>query len=121
MTLDVTARATALRLIAKFVKGVSYTSVTDGTYDPATSSVSPSEVVVSLKAIIEEFGRYGDGYSSGLIRAGDKKVTFAASGLTFVPKQGDKVAFDGDTLTVLNVTPTFSGELVAIYMVHGRK
>lgn len=121
MTLDVKARATALRLIAKFGKAVSYVSVTDGAYDPETGSVTPVETANSIKALIESYSLRGDGFTSGLIREGDRKITFAASGIAFTPKAGDKVTFDSETFAVLNVGPTYSGELVAIYAVHGRK
>ena len=121
MTLDTKARATSQRLIARFGKSISFTSVTDGAYNPATGSAMPTEVIFGIKAIIEQFGRYGEAFSAGLIREGDRKITFAALGLPFTPKPGDKVTFDGDTLTVLTATPTYSGEMVALYMVHGRK
>ena len=121
MTLDVKARATALRLITKFGKAVSYVSVTDGVYDPATGAVSPTEVSSSIKALIVSYSLRGDGFTSGLIREGDRKITFAASGIVFSPKVGDKVSFDSETFAVLNVSPTYSGELVAIYTVRGRK
>ena len=52
MTLDVKARATAVRLIAKFGKAVSYVSVTDGVYDPATGAVTPTETTSSIKATL---------------------------------------------------------------------
>lgn len=121
MTLDVKARATALRLIAKLGKAVSYVSVTDGVYDPATGSVVPTEAASSIKAVIESYKMMGDGFTSGLIRESDRKITFAASGITFTPKTGDKVTFDTETFAVLSVDPTYSGDLVAIYAVHGRK
>ncbi len=121
MTMDVKARATALRLIAKFGKGVTYTSVSDGTYSPDTGSVTPSETPSSIKALISAYDKHGDGFASGAVRESDRKVMFAASGLTFTPKQGDKVTIDSDVFTVLDVKQIYSGELVAIYELHGRK
>ena len=122
MTLDVKARALALRLIGKFGKSVTYTTVATGSYSPATGAVALSEVAYIIKAVIELFGRhYGDGFMTGLVLEGDRKISFAAQGLAFVPKPGDKVTFDGDTFTALAVSPVYSGELVALYAVHGRK
>lgn len=121
MTLDIKARATALRLIAKFGKSVAYTTVSAGTYNPATGSVVSTGSTSTVKAVIEDYKLYGEAFTAGLIRAGDRKITFAASGIAFNPKTGDKVTFDGDVYEVLDVTPTYSGEQIALYAVHGRK
>ena len=123
MTLDVKARATALRLIAKLGKTVGYISVADGIYDPATGAAVPTEVTYGVKAIVEDFTyrNAGAGFSAGLVREGDKKITIAASGLTFTPKAGDKFTVDSVVFEVLNTRQTYSGELIALFDIHGRK
>ena len=123
MNLDVTARATALRLIARLGKTAGYISVTDGIYNPATGAAVPTETTYSVKAIVEEisYRSVGAGFMAGLVREGDKKIIVAASGVTFTPKTGDKFNVDGVIYEVLNFRTTYSGELVALFEVHGRR
>lgn len=121
MTLDTKARATALRLVAKYGKSVTYISLSDGTYDTSMGAATPVETSYTIKAVIEPYKAHSDGFSSGVVREGDRKISFAASGLAFTPKAGDKITVDGESLAVLRTTPIYSGELVALYYVHGRK
>lgn len=123
MTLDARARATAARLMAKYAKSVTYTSMVAGAYNPATGTVTQTETAYPIKALIEDFGfrNAGAGFVLGLIREGDKQITIAALGLAFVPQTGDKVTSDGVTYTATNIKATYSGELVALYIVHGRQ
>jgi hypothetical protein len=123
MTLDITARALALRLIAKNGKSITYIDVIDGVYDPATGSAAPTETSYQLKGIVEDYSyrSAGAGFAAGLVREGDKHITIAASGLVFTPQAGDRVTVDGTTYAALNVKAVYSGELVAIYEVHGRQ
>jgi hypothetical protein len=123
MTLDVRARATALRLIVKYGKTLAYTAISDGVYDPATASTAPAATTYTVKAVVEDYAyrTAGAGFVSGLIRDGDKQITLAAQGLGFVPQSGDRVLVDGTVYTSRNVKATYSGEQVAIYVIHGRQ
>ena len=123
MTLDARARATALRQILKYGKTLVYTVMTDGVYDPATGTATPSETTYTIKAVVEDYSyrSAGAGFQAGLIRDGDKQITIAAQGLLFIPKAGDKINVDGTIYTALNLKSTYSGEQIALYVVHGRQ
>jgi hypothetical protein len=123
MTLNTRARATALRLIDKYGKTVTYTHAVDGVYDPATGSAAPTETTYTIKAVVEDYTlrQAGAGFQSGLIRDGDKQITIPAQGITFTPLAGDKVTVDGITYTALNIKVTYGGEDAAIHVVHGRQ
>ena len=121
MTLDVKARSTASRLIAKFGKSVTHTSITTGTYDPATGSSSLTSAAASVRAVVEDYSLQASGaaFQSGLIISGDKKITMAAQGAV-KPKPGDTFTVDGVVYAIVRVTETWSGELVALYECQGR-
>lgn len=119
MTLDATARPLALKLINKYGASVTYTQVTAGAYNPATSSATPTTVASTVKAVVETFA--GTHFFSELIIAGDKKFTCPASSFSSEPKPGDTVTLDSIVYTVVAVKAIFSGALAAIYEIAARK
>jgi len=122
--LDTRARATVLRLLQKYGKSITYTSVADGVYDPASGTTSAASLTFTLKAMVEDytFRSSGGSFDRGdLVRHDDKRATIAASGLTFTPKAGDRVTVDGVDFVVANVKPNYSGERVASWDVHIRE
>lgn len=119
MTLDATARPLALKLINKYGATITYTTVTAGSYNPATSTATPSEASASVKAVVETYS--GVTFFSNLITAGDKKLTVPASSFAAEPKPGDKITLDSLVYTVIAVKQIFSGALAAIYEIAARK
>ena len=119
MTLDATARPLALKLIEKFGATITYTVVTAGAYDPATSTATPTTANLTVKAVVETFS--GTVFFSDLIVAGDKKLTVPASSFSAEPKPGDKVTLDAVVYTVIACKPIFSGALAAVYEIAARK
>jgi hypothetical protein len=117
-----TMPATALRLLTKYGKSVTFTRVTQGAYDPATSTAPTTTTSTAVKALVEDYNKQTDGaaFVNGLVLEGDKKVTVAATALGFTPTPGDQVGFDGGVLTVKNVKATFAGEVAATYELHVR-
>lgn len=117
-----TMPATALRLLTKYGKTLTYTGVTQGAYDPATGSTSTTETVLQMKGLVEDYQRQADGaaFVNGLVLEGDKKITVAGSAFSTAPAPGDKVAFDGNVLTIKNVKATFAGEVPALFELHAR-
>ena len=122
MTLDARMRATAKSLIAKFGKQVTFTSVTDTTYDPTTSTAAPTSTSYTVNAIVEDFGSVSNNASSfnsdQMIRSYDKQITVAAADLPVVPGAKDKVSFDTFNMTVVRVLTIYSGALAASYVIH---
>lgn len=119
MTLDVSARASALRLIDKFGASVTYTKVTAGAYNPATGSSTPTTAASAVKAVAEVYS--GNKFFDNLITAGDRKFTCPASSFTVDPKPGDTITFESVVYTIVAVKPVYGGELAAIYEIAARK
>lgn len=116
--LDRKFRSLATRLIAKNGKGVTYTSISNGSYNAADGSVTNTETTATIKAIIEDLGSQS-GKESWQVQAGDKKFTIAAESLQS-PKKGDKITLDGVVYSVVDVKEIWSGEQIAVYEIQGR-
>lgn len=117
--LDAKARATALKLINKFGKPVTFTQVTEGAYNPTTGDISGGSTSVAVpKAIIEDYN--GTDYIAGQIEIGDRKVTTPASGYN-EPRPNDQFTIGSDLYTVVAVETIWSGEQAAIYISQVRK
>lgn len=117
--LDIRARATGLRLLEKYGKPCTITRVTEGTYDPATGSISAESVVTSTPfALIEDYK--GIDFISGMIEKTDRKVTIPAKGQD-EPAPNDRLSIDGVTYSVISVGVVWSGEQAALYVMQVRK
>jgi len=79
---------------------VTIRKVTNGTYDTSSGEVSESNTDVVVKAIIENVN---NNEVNNLIQAQDKKVTVAASDLTFVPSPRDKVLINSVVFNIVSV------------------
>lgn len=120
--LDKIARPLANKMIAQFGALVTITKVTPGAYDPNTSAATPTEVAETVRALVEDYNLVdsGAGFAAGLITFGDKKITVAATAITFEPTAGDKITYNSEVFTVMRVLKTYSGEQVAIYEIQAR-
>jgi len=110
-------------LITEYGKNIQYKQLTPGTYDRTNSTATPTPKEATIKGVVE-FYKQGQGYAGNtLIEVGDLKVTMAkqhfdAAGIE--PTSGDKLGIDGQWHNVINVLPTYSGELIAIYEIQIR-
>jgi hypothetical protein len=113
--LDLEIPGLAAEIIAEYGKDIGYTRRTPGTYNTETSSAEPVDVPVIIKGIVEPYR--GQRLIAGLVEATDLKVTIAAESFAegAEPSAQDIMEFDDNKYTVINVLPTFSGELIAIY------
>lgn len=113
--LDLEIPGLAADLIAEYGKDVGYSRRAPGTYNTANSSATPTGEPVTVKAIVEPYK--GQRLLAGLVEASDLKVTIAADSFAVgaVPSPQDIITIDGNNFTVINVMPTYSGELIAIY------
>jgi len=101
-------------------QSVTLTSITAGTYDPATGTVSGgSTSTTSLRAVVEDFK--GLELISGLVQAGDKKVTIAGANVASVPKPTDTVTAGGVVYSVERVNTVAPGSAAVIYELHCRR
>lgn len=115
----------ALELINEFGKEIEYRSVAIGAYDVATATNATAEVKANIKALVEDYSlqNSGQGFASGLIESGDKKLTIAAMALPSEPTPSDTFklnATDENDYTIINIKAVYSGEMVAVYEIQGR-
>jgi hypothetical protein len=112
MTLDVRARATAQKLMAKFGKTCVLKSVA-GTFDPVTGLPDSTSYIVKL--YLDSPNR--SDLDGGQVISTDSMAIFAAKGLPVEPKVNDYIAVDTKDRQVKSVSATWSGELVALWRV----
>lgn len=121
--LDTRMRALALRLIAKYGKPATWTSISAVTPNPATGTVTRTStnytVTITPPSSFDPASlRTSSQFSTGSVATdGEAYVTLAASGLAFVPAPNDILTFDTKAWVVFGVQPIYSGELIAAYSV----
>lgn len=96
-----------------------YTSITPGSYDTATGAATPSTSSQTVQAIVEDFK--GLTLMSGLVQAGDKKISIPAASLTATPKPTDRIAVGGITYTVERVMDEQAGGVAILHVLHCRR
>lgn len=102
--------ATATRLLERFGAAAVLVRTTTGAYDPATGS---NTVTVANLATTAAVFAYDQKYIDGtLILAGDQ-LAYCAPGVT--PKQGDSLAWNSKTYTVIAVKPTSPAGVPVLY------
>lgn len=118
--LDTIARKVALQNISKFGKAITFTRVTQGTYNPNTSSAVDIPLPVPVNVIVEEVN--GRAFGGNAILADDKQITIPALGFD-KPDILDTFTIDGDTFTIAEhgIKTIYSGELACLYVVQGHK
>lgn len=86
-------------------------------YDPTTGSSSRSttdytnQKLLGLRPVSQQY------LERGLAEDGDSEALWAASGLSFTPALGVRVAFGGDTFTTTMVREIHSGDSICAYKV----
>lgn len=95
------------------------TTVTAGTYDPATGAATPSTSTATVTAIIEEYD--GAELMAGLGAAGDKRISVPAAQLSAAPKPSDKVTVSAITYAVVSVRTEEAGGVAILYVLQCRK
>ena len=95
-------------------QSVTLTSVTPGTYDPSTGTVTGgSTTTTTLRAVVEDFK--GLELIAGLVQAGDKKVTIAGANVASEPKPTDTVTVGSVVYAVERVNAVAPGSSAVIY------
>ena len=122
--LDAKMQDLAKNLIPRFGKSLLYADQTGFTYNTATGEVSggteSNKAFVGLVANIQE-----DKIDGETFMRGDLMVLMAAKDLGFTPEV-NRVIYFGSTSSaeqwrIVGITPTYSGEQVAIYNVQVRQ
>ncbi|WP_211440926.1 hypothetical protein [Collimonas humicola] len=120
MSFDLRMQQTALRLINKRGKTITYTAVVPGTYDRTSGSAPAIETVSSFRAIVTP-GNGQDLTVGELVVRNDKNVVIAGLSLLIAPKPNDQLTVDGESFLVNAANPAYAGELVAVYKLKVRK
>ena len=113
--------ASALRMFKKYGTPCTITHQNIGTYDPATGTHSENtETVQTGIGVVFEWGlngatpRYGIGTGSDLIKAGDKQLMLASSGIT-KPELNDTVFLQGQAYSIFMIKELSPGDTILYY------
>ena len=96
MTLDLRARALALRMFKQFGKSCTLKSTVAGAYDPATGTTTPVITSYSIKAYLDQPNRTE--LAGGQVVSTDEVAIFSALGLAVEPKVNDSITVDVSAL-----------------------
>lgn len=125
--LDTIFRPLATRLLAELSgQTVTYRRKTFATYDPDTSSATPTDATSTVHTYAEGPNKRA---RNGAVLRCDLLFYLSAQELAFEPKSGDEIVYRGDTYTVPDndaaggqaVEVISSGEADALYLVAGVK
>lgn len=108
-TLDKQLQPTALKLLNKYGKSISYVQTTEGVYNPETSEATTTITTTNIKGLFIS-PSYGD-IRKGIALSVDNKIIISALSIAN-PTNTDVI--DGKYF-VKYVTAIYSGDLVAYY------
>ena len=104
--------STADRLLKRFGTTTQLTREEVGAYDPATGAAPVTTTEQDVTAAVFDYPqRYVDGTK---ILAGDRQCFLSAVGI-FEPKQGDRFAWDGQSMVVVAVKKLAPAGLAVLY------
>ena len=103
MTVYASSIASADKIISKKGQSVTFTQVSEGTYDPATSSFTATETNYTVKAVLLPYKREAIS-STDLIQQGDMKLLVQPTGAPLAKPQ-DKVTVNSEVWVIVNVKP----------------
>jgi len=118
--LDTKMLAKAIKIINKLGKTVIFTMYPAASYDATTGKTTQGDSVSYSKKVIPPYDvelKYVDG---DLIKVGDMLSGVAASGIEFTPANGAMVTIDSQVWEIVRVSPVYSGEQVALYLLQLR-
>lgn len=98
-------------------KTLTLRKVTEGTYNPATGSVSNTTADTSTYGMMLNFK--DQDYDGTIIQRSDRKVVLRVDGV--VPEIQDQIIEGGDTYRVLNVRTIEEAGTDIVYILHVRK
>lgn len=115
--------ATARRLLKRFGRIAQVQTVTEGTYDPATSTDTPSTITnTDVQCADFDFDDKSGGQmyqSDSLVQVGDRYVLLSADKANI--DTSDKLIIDGVTWNVINVKRLAPANVTVLYTAHIRK
>ena len=103
MALADSLRKVASKVSTKFGGDVTVRIVTAGSYNTTTGTVGESVSDTEIKGVLQDIALRE---VNGLIQAGDKRLTVAASDLTTAPETKDKVVISSVVHQIITVETT---------------
>ena len=129
MNIDAEFLPVAKELIDQvFPTAVTYHEHVDGTgsYDPATGTITDSDIDHNINAGVLSRGRDGTN-SQGSVNSGTDEayeiviwVHHGVGGLQFLPKTSDRFTYDGTVWNVVKIEPTYSSKSLIASKIFGR-
>lgn len=117
MSLDLKARATALKLLLKFGQAMTLTQVVSGAYDPATGSAAITETLHTGVGVALNYSQ--NMIDGSAILHSDQRV-YLNPQLGVTPKAGDKLTFAGEVHSVIASKPLAPAGIVLLHEVQAR-
>ena len=117
--LDAEIRPLASNLAREFGKTVTFVQVSSS-FDPSTGSNTETTTETSLAAAPPQSFRV-ENMDNSLIEKGDLVIGLPALDISIEPTTQDRIKIDGDTWSIIQVAPLFSGELAALYNLQVRR
>jgi hypothetical protein len=105
-----------LSLLKKFGRTVTHRKITSGTYDPATSTSTPTQSDTVKRGAIFDYNLLSQGMQDNvksLIQAGDRRLFLDAT--LPVPVIGDLMIIGADTWTIKNLKAIDPSGVVVLY------
>lgn len=103
MALADSLKKVASKVITKFGGDVTVRIITPGSYNTTTGTVGESVSDTEIKGVLQDIALRE---VNGLIQAGDKRLTVAASDLTTAPETKDKVVISSVVHQIIAVETT---------------
>jgi hypothetical protein len=117
MTFNYGASAiTALNLITKFGRTIQHVSITEGTYDPATSSVTNTTTSTDVQGC--DFEADANMYQRGVVQFGDR---YCLIGQGVQINVSDQLIIDGVTWAIYKVEKLAPASTVVLWKAFIRK
>lgn len=118
-----TSIALALSMITKFGITVTLVQFVDAAPVDANEPwrlLAPTAVTCDVKAVIgtaSAAGQHRDDKGPTLVHTNEKKLTIAASGMTFVPSTKGEVRIEGVIWKITEVTPVAPNNTPIVYII----
>lgn len=110
--------ATSKKLLTKYGRDVVIAAITQGAYDPATSTAAPTSTSKTVKGVLFDINAGITLIQGTLVEVGDKRLLVESSG---APTIQDKVTVGDAIYRILSVTEINPGGTVVLYDLHLRK
>jgi hypothetical protein len=109
---------TAQQLLAKFGAPITLRKVTEGGYDPTTSTNTVSSVDTAFQGVVLKFGADTYEYKGELLQAADRKVLLEGAAN---PALRDRIVIGGVVHAIISATDISPAGTVVLWELHVRR